>query len=359
MPPACGVGNLVNLIIKACRVPADCSVTNQAIGPTSHGWGGTECRVGNRETNEQWLAGGIIHSPLFSRAPGAGRSGEIPMVEIPVWLLVLLEQALIVTGLLVVWLYLRSRRLSKAFQHISRERRDAGSQLAWEAAGVGVGHMVGQLKNTYSAYNETQQQITAQLEQAAAGSQCQGEVDEVLASIHQDGEALREQIVAVADNFEAFLDDPSALPGNSRTSEQLDGSTQVLNNVIGSLTEVVDVQKEKFGRLLGIIPKLGLEQDAVKQLQASMQSLMGYSEELSLTAGVLRDENQNLQRQLQQMALEHEDSDQARRAQISRLRQALAEKDEAYSQLQKKFASLEAEYLHLYEQSRRGNSATG
>ncbi len=129
-------------------------------------------------------------------------------------------------------------------------------------------------------------------------------------------------------------------------AERLNEGIQSVKSVISNQTSLIDNLKEQ-------IKSLELEAAQTKALEDTVNSMQEQNNDLSTALEVLQDENQFLQDQIQALLVSSQETDADTSGEIARLKAQLKEQEDKYSELHKKFTSIESEYLQLYEEHKK------
>ncbi len=156
---------------------------------------------------------------------------------------------------------------------------------------------------------------------------------------------------------------------NERLQEKIDRKEDRIEQVkaeknesVNDLAEQVDRQKRNIGELQDMVGELQLEAGKAEQLQAKLDQFDLASRDMNMCIQVLEEENAFLQEQIKAL-LQAEDGgsvydktdetgdSEALQQEIAGLKNQLQEKEQKISEVEARYASMEKEYLTLYEEA--------
>lgn len=294
------------------------------------------------------------------------------MVEMPLWMVVVLEQGAIVLMAVAVFFYLRARRLKNQFQDQPAEA-PAQTELSPDEA---LQHKVAvyekrlkslerfrdlffELKDRQGRIDDLHAQMHEQVGAVDHESEEFARVKQTMEQLQQEKANLEEHLKQVTDELDVIMGVTDHATASSDLSESLNGRHEQLGGGLDNIKNMVDKQKREIAELHQQIADLEIEKASADELRGALDALVQRNEEMTLAVEVIQDENQYLQEQVEQMVAQQGQLDGSFVMEIDSLRRELEDKEQAYSQLEKKFADMEANYIELYEKSGKGRRATG
>lgn len=277
------------------------------------------------------------------------------MLTLPGWLVILLEQGFIVLTLLVIVLYLRTRRQKKLLS-IAREAagqwtpaqsvrtlsspelKDFGllqEKLALSQQRVKnlerFRDMFFDLNNKVRGLLESQHQVHGQMQAEGLPLERQKALLAAFDKLRREKAQIEEHLRQLDAELELLLDD-------SKRHKQ----DQVIKS---DATEVIQSQQAEIGRLIQEIADLTLESASAKRIQSTIDQLNLKTGDLIVAIEILQDENEYLNEQNQLLQNKAGNSGGKAGTDIAALHKQLADKQAEYDELYEKHIRLESEYL--------------
>lgn len=280
------------------------------------------------------------------------------MLSLPSWMLVTIEEAIIVLVALVVFFFLRARKFKKQLSQYGGQRvQDFAGQLPTskkilsppDLKDLGVikeklalaeqrvknlerfRDLFFDLKNRVAGFMEHQQHMHEHMLEAGLPLEEQKALIASFEKLKKEKEILEQHLRQVEDELNVLMDTPSQLPSLI---------VEDLNPAI-----VIQQQQTKIGRLIQEIADLEIEAATGHRIQTTINQLNHQTDDLTMAIEVLQDENQFLNDQIQALLLQQTQKDQQLMNEIDLITSQLAKKEHDYDELYKKHTTLESEYL--------------
>ena len=255
------------------------------------------------------------------------------MLTLPGWLVILIEQGLIVLLVLVVVLYLRARRLKRLLvkaraesgdgEHVQAPRTEIElmehgmlqERLALSQQQVKnlerFRDMFFDLNNKVRGLLESQHQVHGQMQAVGLPLKEQQALLKAYEKLSREKEQLEQHLKQVDAELAVLLDDSK----QGRAAEADAGDA-----------DIIQEQQAEISRLIQEIADLTLETAAASRIHSNIVQLNQKTKELTIAIEVLQDENQFLANQIQVLLQQQNEKDRQLLHEIDELTKQLAGK---------------------------------
>lgn len=278
----------------------------------------------------------------------------------------------------------RSEELERLNELLNQENTELEKKLAQLSAGAGDSFHVGRKRRDTKDLDAMARSelIEKEVEEIASHVTDQENILQTLKQKAKESSGDKDELMALVKNITDLEKRLQDIRGRSQTletenrtlkSELQDalGSSQTKDSTLDEYRETVDDlkglvvdQKERIRLLYDEITSLSSKAEEADSMKTLVQDFTQKNSEMLMCIYTLEDENEFLHGQIGELlkidkdapldevskATEKAVDEGALHKQIQELEQEVREKDEAYTALQKKFASIEKEYLVLFEQ---------
>lgn len=283
------------------------------------------------------------------------------MIEISGWLLVVIEQALIVLIFLTVFFYFRSRKLKKTLnalkaksQQVSKEPAGSADTKELERLRDKIGLYEQSLKNLerfrdlffdmkrkYEAYVAMQTHVLADLENTLPADESAIALKQALEKLRTEKERLEMHLMQIETELDMLMEHP----------HKESSGVETMTEELADAGQLVEAQQQEIQRLKQYVVDLTLEAALKDRITNSLQDLDKKNNELATALEILQDENQFLMDQIQALLQMDTQPTKGDAADMTALRERLANFEKDYQALQEKYVKLETEYLSMVDKN--------
>ena len=280
------------------------------------------------------------------------------MLNLPTWLIIALEQTIIVLIVVAVFYFFRARRFRKLLQQYQGSDRQTSNRPITSATTILSAPDLKQLGIIKEKLALAEQRVKNLERFRDLFFELKDRVATLMQhqhDMHEDMQAaglpLEEQMTLIA-SFEKLKQEKATLEQHLQQVEAeldvlMEGPKQPPDLIVEDLSaaSVIQQQQVKIGKLIQEIADLELEAVAGHRIQTAINQINHQSDDLTAAIEVLQDENQFLNDHIQALLKQQQEKDQQLEHEIDLLTSQLAEKQQAFDGLYEKHARLESEYL--------------
>lgn len=279
------------------------------------------------------------------------------MLTLSSWLVIALEQTIIILIVLAIFFFIRARKYKKLmlqYKGLSKENighqatatrilsppdlKDLGAlkeKLSLAEQRVKnlerFRELFFDLKDRIAGLMEHQQHMYEQMQEAGLPLEEQQALMMAYEKLKEEKATLEQHLQQVEAELNLLMDSPHKPPNPTKET--------------ANAVHVIQHQQAEIGRLIQEIADLEVEAATAHRIQTSINQLNQQSGDLTIAIEILQDENQFLNEQHQALLQQQQEKDQQLTSQIELISDQLIQKQQEYDELYKKHTQLESEYL--------------
>lgn len=281
------------------------------------------------------------------------------LIQMPLWIVITILQ-LNVFAVIAVFIYYRKFRLTTAkYEDSLKQKQDQVVEQKLKVAEMELQiesldsfqELYYELQEQYKALQEKQEEFEDRAQDLLSEEE-RAEIEDSLKQLQIEKEKLESRLQAVDKALTEILERQTfdAAYLDSEGQAALDAVDRVEQEV-AAINRVIEQQQAIIGQLNQQIDTMQLESKDKQDLEQVLEELREQNATMQGAVTNLQQENSTLREQVKKLEVKERvvnEGDHEAADQIDQLKQALADKERAYAELERKFQNTEAEYLKIY-----------
>lgn len=202
-----------------------------------------------------------------------------------------------------------------------------------------------ELKKQFTETQQRNEELHNEFERLLPDNNEHEDIRDVLTKLRSENDNLHQQLNSLEGVF-------SSLP-TINTMRDISPPTDNITESVTRIKSIITQQEARIAELSHELNSLHIELEAQERLKLKIQKLDDETRKLKDSAHHLEEENLFLQEQISVLLRQELERDEKHKRRLLQLEEDLTQQQLNFAELEKKYTSLEREYLQIYEENRR------
>jgi len=207
------------------------------------------------------------------------------------------------------------------------------------------------MKRQLAENNARGEQLQVEVCRAVPAEEQSPELKTLLSNLEQENRQMSEQLENVEDAFTDILQQVSAPVGTD--GDSIAGTLSGIDRGVENIRTIIATQEKRITELAALLREQEAELTDKEKLELTLKSVEESNQELETVIAVIEEENQFLQEQISMLLTQELERNRKDAEEKEALRKQQEAQQAAYAELADKFATMEREYLQMYEEQQK------